>query len=405
MDIDESNNKKNSNKKSGFRFFKYIILIIITATITYFCTVNFTLKAYLSGSDTTYLTTKLNLARNKLKDTYIYELDSKKMLESAVKGYVSGIGDQYTQYLTEDDMKSLLESTSGSYAGIGVYMVNNTADNTIVIVGVIEGSVAEEVGLQSGDIISRVNDIEYKGEQLEDVSNAIKGEAGTNVKITIIRDEKEISYDITRASVKVKSVGSEMVNDNIAYIQIASFNEGTADEFINAYKEIQNNNPKALIIDLRNNGGGLVEESLKIADTMVEKGKALLITENKEKKEKVDKSRQNPIINIPVVLLINENTASASEILAGALRDDCNIRIVGKNSYGKGVIQSVFSFTDGTGLKVTTEEYFTPNKNVINKVGIKPDIEVDQDEKWKGYVNIPFEYDLQLQKAVEQCEQ
>ena len=400
LETEEVNNKKGI--KIFLSILKYITIIGVTITITYFCTINFTIKSYLTGSDSTYLSTKLNLVKNKLKDTYIYDLDSKKMIEYAIKGYVAGVGDTYTQYLTESNMKDLLESTSGSYVGIGVYMINNTENNTVTIVGVIEDSVAEKAGLKVGDIISKVDDKEYNGTQLEEVSGAIKGQEGTNVKITIIRDGSQIDYNIKRANIKVKTVGSDMLDGNIARIRVTSFNEGTAKEFLNAYNDLKEKNPKGLIIDLRNNGGGLVDESLKMADYIVAKGNKLLMTTNKSKDERVDKAKQDPIINIPVVLLINENTASASEIFAGALKDNNNVTIVGKNSYGKGVIQSVFSFTDGTGIKVTTDEYFTPNHNVINKVGIKPDIEIDQDEKWKGYANLPYENDLQLQKAVEQ---
>ena len=397
--IEETNEKK---VKKSYGVLKIIIAIILTAIITYFCTINFTLNSYLNGADITYLTTKLVLIKNKLEDTYIYDMDSEKMIESSIKGYVNGLGDKYTEYLTKEDMKELLETTSGSFVGIGVYMVNNTADNTIVIVGVIDGSVAQSAGLQVGDIISKVNDIEYKGEQLDKVSESIKGEEGSEVKITVIRNSETLDFNIKRSSVKIKSVDSKMLDDNIGYIQIASFYDGTADEFKSAYNEIKNSVKKGLVIDLRNNGGGVVDESLKIAETMVEKGKTLLITADKNKNEKVDKSKENPIINVPVILLINNYTASASEILAGTLKENCGYKIVGIQSYGKGVIQSIYSFKDGTGLKVTMEEYFTPNHNVINKVGISPDIEVDLDDEWKNISNVPYENDLQLQRAVEE---
>ena len=397
--IEETDEKK---VKKSYGVLKIIIAIILTAIITYFCTINFTLNSYLNGADITYLTTKLVLIKNKLEDTYIYDMDSEKMIESSIKGYVNGLGDKYTEYLTKEDMKNLLETTSGSFVGIGVYMVNNTADNTIVIVGVIDGSVAQSAGLQVGDIISKVNDIEYKGEQLDKVSESIKGEEGSEVKITVIRNSETLDFNIKRSSVKIKSVDSKMLDDNIGYIQIASFNDGTADEFKSAYNEIKDSVKKGLVIDLRNNGGGVVDESLKIAETMVEKGKTLLITADKNKNEKVDKSKENPIINVPVILLINNYTASASEILAGTLKENCGYKIVGIQSYGKGVIQSIYSFKDGTGLKVTMEEYFTPNHNVINKVGISPDIEVDLDDEWKNISNVPYENDLQLQRAVEE---
>ena len=388
--------------KSGSKYgvLKIIITIIITAVITYFCTITFTLKSYLNGSDLTYLSTKLSLIKQKLESIYIYDTDEDKMIESAIKGYVEGIDDKYTQYLTTEEMTELMEDTSGNYVGIGVYLADNTADNTILIIGVIEGSVAEEVGLQAGDIIKKVDGVEYNGDQLDQATDIIKGEEGTDVNITIIRNSEEQEFTIKRSNINIKSVSSEMKSDNIGYIKIGSFNEGTAEEFKQAYNNLKNENLSGLVIDLRNNGGGLVTESLEIAETMVEKGKTLLITSNKEHKEKIETSKEDPIVDVPVTILINQNTASASEILAGILRDDCNYEIIGTTSYGKGVIQTVYSFTDGSGLKVTSEEYFTPNHNAINKVGITPDIEVKLDAEWENVSNIPYENDLQLQTAI-----
>lgn len=394
--------KKTENKK--YNILKIIITIIVTAIITYFLTITITLKSYLNSSNMTYLSTKINLIKQKLKSESIYDLDEDKMIEKALKGYVGGIEDKYTQYLTKEEMNELMEDTSGSYVGIGVYMADNTSDNTILIIGIIEGSVAEKAGLQTGDIIKKVDGIEYKGEQLDTVSNKIKGDEGTSVTITILRNNEEKEFNIVRSNVKLKTVSSKMIENNKAYIKISSFNDGTANEFKEAYENLKGNNPTGLIIDLRNNGGGLVTESLDIAETMVEKGKTLLITSNKNNKEDIRKSKENPTINIPVVVLINQNTASASEILAGILKDNCNYKIIGTKSYGKGVIQTVYSFSDGSGLKVTTEEYFTPNHNIINKVGITPDIEVKLDSEWENISNIPYENDLQLQEAVKQLE-
>ena len=399
------NNKKENtkeNKKDCKGVVKIIIAVVLIAVITYFATINITLKSYLNSSNTAYLATKLSLIKNKLNKESIYDLNEDKMIESALKGYVAGIDDKYTQYLTKEEMDELLEDTTGSYVGIGVYMADNTADNTILIIGVIEGSVAEQAGIKSGDIIKKVDDVEYTGEQLDAVSSKVKGEEGTNVKITILRDNEEKEFNITRSSIKLKTVSSKMLENNKGYIKISSFNDGTAKEFKEAYDKLKSDNPTGLIIDLRNNGGGLVSESLDIAETMVEKGKTLLITSNKDKKEEIRKSTQNPIIDIPVVVLINQNTASASEILAGILKDDCNYKIIGTKSYGKGVIQTVYNFSDGSGLKVTTEEYFTPNHDKINKVGIAPDTEVKLDSEWENISNIPYENDTQLQEAVEE---
>jgi len=392
-----------SNKRSFLRsFFRTIVIIAITAIVTYRIAVENTTTRLLSKVDSEYMKTKMALVKTKLDETYLHDLNEEDMIEGAIKGYVEGVGDKWTEYLPEEEFESLMEKTTGNYVGIGVYMAYSVDANGVIIVGVIEGSPAEEAGIKIGDIISKVDDIDYRGSKSDNVSAAIKGQPFTNVKITVIRNGEEIDINVTRMSIKVKTVVSKMLDDNIAYIQISSFDEGTSDEFKKHYNDLKNKNPKGLIIDLRNNGGGIVTEALSIIDMMTAKGKTMLITTGKNNKEKIDKSKNNPIVDIPVVILINEKSASASEILASSVRDNCGYKIVGTNSYGKGVIQSIFGFKDGTGIKITTDEYFSPNHNVINGVGIKPDIEVEQEAEWKSYSVVPYEHDIQLQKAEEQ---
>lgn len=395
------------NEKKGFigSFIRTMLLLIsvvvITATATYFVTVNITINKYLSKANSEYMITKMSLVKTKLEDTYIRELDEEKMIEGAIKGYVSGVGDKYTSYLDEEDMKSLVESTTGNYVGIGVYMATSTELNGVVIIGLVEDAVAEKAGIKVGDIITKVDDVSYVGKKSDEVTNALKGDAGTKVKVTVKRDNEEIEYEMVREQIKVKTVTSEILDNNIGYIRITSFDTGTAVEFKDHLNKLIAKNPKGIILDLRNNGGGVVGEAVNIADTMIEKDKTILITRDKKGNEKIDKAKTKSIVNVPVIVLVNGSTASASEILASALRDDAGIKIVGTKSYGKGVIQTIFTFKDGTGLKVTTNEYFSPNHNVINEVGIKPDVEVELDREWKGYSYVPFENDKQLQKAIE----
>lgn len=390
------------NNKRSFGWLKILIAIILTAIFTFFFTRAVVIRSLLNSNGISYLSTKMEVVKNKLDKVYIYDVEEDKMIESAIKGYVSGLDDKYTEYLSEKDMKELIENTTGSYVGIGVYIADNKEDDNIVIIGVIKDSSAADAGLEAGDIIKTIDGVEYKSGELTKASDALKGrDEGSIVKVTIIRDSKEMDFDVTRKSIKLKSVYSEKMDNDIGYISLSSFNEGTSKEFEDAYKELESKGIKSLVIDLRNNGGGLVSESLKIADLMVDKGKIMLVTHNKANNEGVQKATEDPIVKVPVVVLINENTASASEILAGCLRDNCGFKLVGKTSYGKGVIQTVFSFPDGSGLKATTEEYYTPKKNKINKVGVEPDIDVENDEKWKNISGIPYEDDIQLQKAVE----
>ena len=300
-------------------------------------------------------------------------------------------------------MKEFTEETNSEYVGIGVYLTNNKADNTILVVGIMKAAPALDAGMQAGDIIEKVNDIVYTGDQLDDAIKILKGEEGTNVKVTVLRDGKEIDLTITRKKITVEHVASQMLENNIAYIQVDSFDSGVAKAFEQQITELKNGGAKGIIIDLRSNGGGIVDEATGIADLFLKKNETILITKGKEDKEEVTISKNDPIIqDIPVVVLVNEGTASASEILAGALKDKYpSTTIVGKKTYGKGVIQTLYNLSDGSGLKVTTEEYYTPNHNKINKEGIKPDVEINLTKDEDGYYETDIDKDAQILKAKE----
>lgn len=392
----------------GQRIYKTIMSILLTAVITFVIT---TIAMYnVNGKDgIKYISTNSEGSaigktfqnfREFIDKYYIGDIDNQKLLEYAIKGYINGLEDEYSEYYTKEEMEDFLESTNGKYVGIGVYIASDI-DNNIIVLMPIKGSPAEEAGIQSGDIISKIDGIEYKGEQLSLASSKLKEKEGTKVKIELIRKGQTIEVEVTRKTIKVNHVESKVLEGNIGYIQISTFDDGCYEEFKSEAQKLINKNIKSLIIDLRNNGGGIVDEATNIADTMLEKESTILITKGKNIDEKITKASKEKMINMPIVLLVNENTASASEILAGALKDNLeNVKIIGKTTFGKGVIQTVFTLTDGSGLKLTTNEYYTPNHNAINKVGIKPDIEVEFSEDESIY-NVEESKDTQLQKAIE----
>ena len=402
--------------------YKIIMLVILAVTITFMLTTmvmyNKFSKAYennysgINGSSTSdnkgdlteiSLIKTLESFKTMLNQKYIGEIDEEKMLESAIKGYVEGLGDPYTEYLTKEEMSDFMEETNAEYVGIGVYLTENKTDNTILVVGVMKNSPALEAGMQEGDVITKVNDVAYTGENIDEAIKIMKGQEGTNVKVTILRDGKEIELDVQRKKINVEHVSSQMLENNIAYIQIDSFDSSVAESFKNQITELRNGGATKIIIDLRSNGGGIVTEATEIAELFLEKGETILITKGKKDKEELTTSEKDPIIkDIPVVVLVNEGTASASEILAGALKDKYeNTTIVGKTTYGKGVIQTLYNLSDGSGLKITTEEYYTPNHKKINKEGIKPDVEVDLTKDANGYYETGIDKDAQLLKAIE----
>lgn len=405
------------NKIKRQNVYKIIMLVVLTIAITFMLTTMVMYKKFSAVYSNNYSSTEnestsnndialvktLESFKTMLEQKYIGEIDEEKMIDGAIKGYVDGLGDPYTTYLPKDEMKEFTDETNSEYVGIGVYLTENKSDNTILVVGVMKASPALEAGMQAGDIIEKVNDVVYTGEELNDAIKILKGEEGTDVKVTVIRDGKEIDLNVTRKKITVEHVASQMLNDDIAYVQVDSFDSGVATAFKQQITELQKGGAKGIIIDLRSNGGGIVDEATGIADLFLAKNETILITKGKEKDEEKTLSKNDPIIkDIPVVVLVNGGTASASEILAGALRDKYpNTTIVGKTTYGKGVIQTLYNLSDGSGLKITTEEYYTPNHNRINKEGIKPDVEVDLTKDADGYYETDIEKDVQIKKAIE----
>ena len=394
--------------------YKVIMLVVLTATIVFMLTTfimyNKFETAYKNGDtdktayvDSGSMVKTLQSFKAMLEEKYIGEINDEKLLEGAIKGYIEGLDDPYTEYLTKEEMEEFTEQTNAEYIGIGVYISNDRSNNTLLIVGVMKNSPALEAGMQPGDIVEKIEGIAYSGEQISEATSILKGKEGTTVKVTVLRDGKEIDMDITRKKITVDHVASKMLDNQIAYIQIDSFDSGVEEAFKEQITQLKNDGAKSIIIDLRSNGGGIVDEATGIAELFVKKGETILITKGKNEEEKTTKSKKDPIItDMPVVVLVNEGTASASEILAAALKEQYGAKIVGKTTYGKGVIQTLYTLTDGSGLKITTDEYFTPNHNKIHKVGIKPDIEVDLTKDSQGYYETSMEKDAQIQKAIEE---
>lgn len=353
-----------------------IITFVVTTIINYDGTRKYVITSKSDSSISEQLETAISAITEIIDEKYIGDIDEDKLIEGAIKGMVESVGDAYTTYYTKDELEEFTSTTIGNYVGIGIYMQADTENNTINIVGIMENSPAEQAELKEGDIILKVDGIEYTAEDINEISNYIKGEEGTEVKLTIKRGEEEIEKSITRGSVHINYVSNEMLNDNIGYIYIETFDEGCKEDFVNAYNELVQKGAKGLIIDLRYNGGGLVDEALEIADLMCDKDDTLLITTDKEGKQEITKAKTEATITMPVVVLTNGASASASEILAAALKDNEKAEIVGDTTYGKGVIQELICLSNGGAIKITSAEYYTPNGEKINEVGIEPDYKV-----------------------------
>ena len=390
--------------------FKTIITIILTALIT--CTIT-VLTLYgrtgnksannnigsSMGSD--ILNTKMKTIRDKINEVYIGEANDEDLKEYAIKGYVAGLNDVYSEYFTAKEMKEFTEETLGNFVGVGINMIKDTEKNAIVIYSTIKNTPAEAAGLKTGDVITAVDGQKVSGEDFENIANMVKGKEGTKVKLTILRDGQEKEYEIERKTIEIIEASSEMISDNIGYLSLTSFDGNAAEQFEKECEDLKNKGAKSLIIDLRNNGGGLVEEATKIGDLFTNKDETLLIQTDNQGKEIVTKAEKDKSIDMNVVVLVNKYSASASEILASIFKDNVDkASIVGTKTYGKGVIQTLFQLADGSGLKLTTNEYFSPKHNKINKIGVEPDVVVE-DKEFTYAGKIDKEKDKQLQKAIE----
>ena len=394
------------------RIYKTIMLVVLVMFLTFILTTMYItgqyslekndLSSLLGSSDQgDDISKSINYIETVLKKYYLNDINKEKTLEGAIHGYVEALGDPYTEYIPKEEMEDYTINLMGNYVGIGVYMAANMENNTIQVIMPIKGSPAEEAGILPGDIIKSINGIEYTGEDIDGAVEVIKGKEGSSVTIGILRGQEIKTFDIIRRKVITNPVEAKKLENNIGYIEVTSFDEDTAESFKTKFKELQNQGIKSLIIDLRNNGGGLVDAAIDIADCIVPKGKELLITVDKEQNEDIEKAEQDVLIDMPVVVLVNENSASASEILAGALKDLNEATIVGNTTYGKGVIQQFITLKDGSGLKVTTHEYYTPNRNKINGIGIEPNEKVELPQTVKSPLYVKEDEDTQLQKAIE----
>ena len=345
---------------------------------------------------------------------YYFDIDDEKREESYYDGIMDGLDDRYSVYYTKDEYEKLMEDDSGEFEGIGATVSKNQDDGTIYVVKPLEDSPAEKAGLLPGDVILRVDDLELTTDmELEFVVEHIRGEKGTDVEIEVYREGEPdyLTFTVTRDKIETKTVAYEMLDDNIGYIQVEQFIENTPDLFKDAVDDLQGQGAKALVIDLRNNPGGLVKSVISMLDYLIDddaladgaESKGLLL-QTKDKNDEVLENyscEDGHSVDLPVAVLINGNSASASEILAGALKDLGKAKTVGTTTYGKGVIQQILKLNDGSGLKITIEEYQTPNKNKINKVGIEPDEKVELPDSVSNPFNVQESEDTQLQKAIE----
>ncbi len=388
------------------RISKTIIIIFITVFITLIVNTGYILnrldieledgatflKYNLTTSDKDF--SELKKIYSIISQKFYKEIDYEKMEKAAIDGLLLGLEDEYSYHMTEEEFVEFEEDTSGNYIGIGLYLTYNVEQNKIQVISPIKDTTAYKAGIKTGDYIVAVDGVEYTGTQLNEATKYIKsGEEGTFVTVTIERDGKREDIKIERVHISVYKLEYEMLENSIGYINIKIFNEDTITDFTNAYNDLMNKNAKGLIIDVRDNPGGYLTQVVDVCNMLIPKDSVVVYTLDKEGNRKDYTATKGKEKDIPIVVLANNGSASASEILSSALQDHGVATVIGETTYGKGLVQTLIPTLSNGYLKLTTSEYFTPNGNKINKIGVKPDIEILDDET--------TETDEQLNKAIE----
>ena len=358
-----------------------VLLIVITFLIT--STLNIALGGKVVISKETYEAykkyNKMIALEELVKDDFYQKTSDEKLVDGAIKGMFSGLDDKYSQYYTKAEFEKLKEQTSGSFVGIGVYISPTSDDDHITIIAPIAGSPAEKSGIKAGDKILKVDGKVVSAQNSDEAITMIKGKKGTEVELTIKRGEQILDVNVKRDEIVSKTVEGKVLDDNIGYIKITSFSEHTNKEFEKTLNTLKQSDIKGLVIDLRDNPGGLLNVCKDIADSLIGEGTIVYTKDNKGNTEYLKSDKEK--LGLPIAVLTNEGSASASEIHTGAIIDNKAGISVGTTTFGKGLFQSVRELKDGTGYKLTTAQYFTPSGEYINGKGIKPTIEEKDEEK------------------------
>ncbi|MEG1291129.1 MAG: S41 family peptidase [Lachnospiraceae bacterium] len=336
-----------------------------------------------------------------LIDQYYYEdIDEEKVVEGMYAGLVSGLGDKYSAYFSAEEYKSLNASTTGSYYGIGAVLSQNPDTKAVTILHVYPGSPAEEAGVKDGDIIVKVEDIPGDSMELSELVKHIKGEEETSVHLQLLREGESDyqEFDVFRRQIEVPTVEHQMLEGSTGLIQISEFTDNTPEQFDAAIKDLQNQGMKSMMIDLRNNPGGVLPATCTMLDELLPKGTVVYTVDKYGKR--MDYTSDENCLTIPIAVLINENSASASEIFAGAIKDYEYGTLIGTTSYGKGIVQSIIPLEDGSAVKLTMAKYYTPKGNYIHEVGIEPDITLEYEYQGEDEMYNPM-HDNQVLKGLE----
>ena len=364
-----------------------ILLVVVTFVLTS------GMFLYLLNAKTGDLATTLKFLRalQIVKSRYVEEVPMETLMTGAVKGMIGSLGDPHSIYMDAKLFKEFMIETEGSFGGVGIVL--GVKDKVLTVVSPIEGTPGDKAGIKSGDQIVKIEGKDTKDMALDEAVSKIRGPEGTQVTLTIKRGQESKDYTLTRTNIQIKTVAGKMLPGNIGYIRISMFNENTGADFIRKYQELEKEGMKSMVLDLRDNPGGLLEESVKVSGKLVPKGPVVsIVTREGTRDTHMSKLEE---VKYPLAVLVNGGSASASEIVAGAVQDTNAGTLVGTKTYGKGSVQTILKLDNATGMKLTIAKYLTPRDRSINGVGIEPDVKVEAGDVKEGGK------DIQLEKALE----
>ena len=411
-EIQNQENDQNHGSESGSfikGLFCGVLLVLICMAGMLFCA-RWKITKLQSGTISSETSEKLDLNLGQVKHKtgeiealinayYLDEIDGQQVEDTMYTGMVAGLDDPYSVYYSKEELESMEEATAGEYSGIGATLSQDPETKEISVVSCFTGTPAEEAGLLPGDVITGWNGSPVSDMELSELVSKIKTDPDEHLTLSIERDGEELEVELTRRAVKIPTVEYEMLEDQIGYIRLLEFDEVTAQQFEDAMSDLESQGMEKLIIDVRNNPGGVLQTVCDMLDQLLPEG-MIVYTEDKNGKRTEYTSNEEHQFTKPLAVLVNGNSASASEIFAGAVQDYGIGTIVGTTTFGKGIVQKIFYLSDGTGLKLTVAKYYTPKGHDIHKKGIRPDVEVELDEVLQNQSSISHEEDNQLQKAI-----
>ena len=409
---DSEHNKKKKEegspkrKKGCFKRVLSVLVLVVIIGFSFFAGRQsvMTSNAYGTGLNNGKILRKLSMLEAFAGNYYLNKIDAENVENNIYKGFAKGLQDPYAEYYTPSEYQQLSEEDAGKYNGIGISIAKDTDTNYPEVVSVFKDQPAYKAGIKNGDLITAIDQKSTADMELQDVVSAIRSEDNDKVVLTIYRDKKTKDYTVEKTSVELDSVTYKMRKNKIGYIAVSQFLENTGDQFDKAVTALEKKGMKSLIIDLRDNGGGLLNTCTQMVSRVIDKDKLIVYTKDKEGNKEEFKSDSGKTLEIPIIILVNGNTASASEIMTGCLKDYGKATVVGTTTYGKGIVQNIMPLTDGSAIKFTIAKYYTPNGTDIHKKGIKPDVKVKMsDAQWKK-AQTDEKADKQLKKAIELLE-